>query len=280
MTGYQLTAKMRKIRRRHPLTSTEQALFYELVAICNEDEWAESFFVASAELCHALSITENTLNNARLRLIQVGLISYNSGKSKRQFSEYSFVTSVSKIDTDKSTNVGTDKSTNVGTDDENKLRTNINSKTKRTKNKTKKSKSHSENEFSVLDEIENLKKEIPDKPDKPEDNFYKKFVSVWFDFYQQQFSLKPTFGNLEGNKLKSIMKKLKLKCEEFQMDWDVENAESSFNQFLQLASSDRWLKENFQLAILDSRFDSIILKSKNKNGINQTAASAVFDQWK
>ena len=273
MTGYELTAKMRKIRRRHPLTSTEQALFYELVAICNEDEWAESFFVASRELCHALGITENTLNNARLRLIQVGLISYNSGKSKRQFSEYSFIVTVSKNDTD----VGTDKSTDVGTDkstvSEKKLMTIINNKTKQ--NKTKNSKSHSENEFSVIEEIEKLKSEIP-KP--PEDLFYKKFVSVWFEFYKKQFSVKPTYGALEGNKLKSIQKKLKLKCEEFQMDWNLESAGESFKQFLEVAITDKWLKENFQLAILDSKFDSIIVKALKNNG-NQTTITDVFANW-
>ena len=35
MDGYSLTEKMRKARRRNRLTATEQALFYELVAVCN-----------------------------------------------------------------------------------------------------------------------------------------------------------------------------------------------------------------------------------------------------
>ena len=274
MTGYDLTAKMRRTRRRQPLNATEQALFYELVALCNEDDWAEDFFVASAELCHNLKISENTLNKARERLIQVGLISYKSGKSKRQYSQYSLLT-VSKfntnVGTNQSTNVGTNQSTNVNKN----VRTNIKHKNQTKPNQTKNSKSHSETDVSVIEKIENLKSEIP-KP--PEDLFYKKFVSVWFEFYKKQFSVKPTYGALEGNKIKSILKKLKLKCEEFQMDWNLESAGESFKQFLEVAITDKWLKENFQLAILDSKFDSIIVKALKNNG-NQTTITDVFANW-
>lgn len=129
MTGYEYTAIMRKTRRRQPLNATEQALFYELVALCNEDDWAETFHVASAELCHTLQISENTLKTARERLIQVGLISYKSGKSKRQYSKYSLSTT-SKFDTvGRGDDGGDGKGDNRG-DDEKKLRTNINYITK------------------------------------------------------------------------------------------------------------------------------------------------------
>jgi hypothetical protein len=274
MTGYELTAKMRKIRRRYPLTSTEQALFYELVAICNEDEWAESFFVASRELCHALGITENTLNNARLRLIQVGLISYNSGKSKRQFSEYSFIVTVSKNDTD----VGTDKSTDVGTDkstvSEKKLMTIINNKTKQ--NKTKNSKSHSENEFSVIEEIEKLEIE---KSKPPENSFFKIFTKIWFDFYSEKIGTKPIFNSVDGSKLKSIEKKLKIKAQEFQNEWTSELATDSFKQFLEISFKDKWRSENFSLSVIDSQFNQITAKAlKNDNSNNKI--EEFFANWK
>ena len=41
--GYTLTEKMRKARRRFRFTATEQALFYELVAICNGEDWRDVF---------------------------------------------------------------------------------------------------------------------------------------------------------------------------------------------------------------------------------------------
>jgi len=110
MNGYDLIAKMRKTRRKHPLTATEQALYNELVAMCNEVEWNDVFTCSNYELCNSLAISENTLTNARNRLIQTGLIFYKSGKSKRQFSSYSFTvkfSTTSKFDTNTGTNTGT-----------------------------------------------------------------------------------------------------------------------------------------------------------------------------
>ncbi|WP_165026320.1 hypothetical protein [Dysgonomonas sp. ZJ279] len=90
MDGYSLTAKMRKIRRRFRLTATEQALYQELISICNEEGWSEIFRVANNELFIALNITEKTLIKARESLINSELIFYKSGKSKRSVGSYSF----------------------------------------------------------------------------------------------------------------------------------------------------------------------------------------------
>lgn len=118
MNGYELIAKMRRFRRKNQFTATEQALYYELVALCNEDEWNVVFSCSNYELCNALNITENTLNAARQRLIQAGLVFYKSGKSKRQFSKYSFtvdLSTTSKFAGDTATNVDTVTATNPAT---------------------------------------------------------------------------------------------------------------------------------------------------------------------
>lgn len=134
--GYSLTHKMRKIRRECPLTSTEQALYYELIAICNEGDWKEVFSVSCAELCYTLQVTTNSLVKARMSLINANLISYKSGKSRRQFSTYSFIT-VSNFDIDVGTDKGTDRGTDKGTDVVKKLTTIINNTEKKTKRKQK-----------------------------------------------------------------------------------------------------------------------------------------------
>jgi len=90
MTGYELTTRLRKIRRKHPLTATEQALYHELVAICNDVEWEDVFNASNTELCNVLNIDQKTLIRARNSLIQSGLLYYKSGKSKRTHSLYSF----------------------------------------------------------------------------------------------------------------------------------------------------------------------------------------------
>ena len=66
MDGYSLTEKMRKARRRNRLTATEQALFYELVAVCNSEGWEDVFSCSNIELCFSLNIDEKTLIRARL----------------------------------------------------------------------------------------------------------------------------------------------------------------------------------------------------------------------
>lgn len=114
MNGYELTSRMRRTRRRYPLTATEQALYHELVAICNEDEWADTFSCSNQELCNALQITEKTLTVARLALIQAGLLFYKSGQSKRQFGTYSFLQPLEKKQT--TVKITVDATTNTTTD--------------------------------------------------------------------------------------------------------------------------------------------------------------------
>ena len=90
MTGYELTERLRKTRRRHRLSAATQALYYELVAICNEEGWPDEFKCSNDELIAALQVSEKSLITYRLELIQAGLIFYLSGKSKKKIGVYSF----------------------------------------------------------------------------------------------------------------------------------------------------------------------------------------------
>jgi hypothetical protein len=90
MNGYDLTNKLRKARRKHPLTATEQALYHELIAMCNDADWDTVFNASNYELCNNLNITEKTLIVARTGLINAGLVYYQCGKSKRSIGQYSF----------------------------------------------------------------------------------------------------------------------------------------------------------------------------------------------
>lgn len=136
MDGYTLTEKMRKARRSFRFTATEQALFYELVAICNGEDWRDVFDCSNVELCYALNINEKTLVKARETLINAGLVYYKSGKSKRIVSSYSFekpfkmaTGTTAKNTVDKGVDKGGDKGVDKGTNstDYNKLKTKQNS---------------------------------------------------------------------------------------------------------------------------------------------------------
>ena len=81
MNSYQLISKLRKVRGRIYLTTAAQALYHELVAICNDMKWKEVFFIRSNILCDSLS--------------DAGLLFYRTCKDKRIGCYYSFSQKIS-----------------------------------------------------------------------------------------------------------------------------------------------------------------------------------------
>lgn len=253
LDGYTLLDKMRKTRKRNPLTATEQALYTELVAICNEDEWAVVFPCSNYDLCSPLQISENTLEKARLTLIQVGLIHYKSGKSRRQHGQYSFVkkittsTTTSNFEVETSTDKGVDKGVDVGVDvgvDSSDI---IKEQTK-TKTKTKNSKSHSDATAPVQEKTM---------------EHWKVLVDEWFVFYEKNYSQKPTFNKVAAASLKSILDRIRKMSLEKNFEWTEDYAKRCLLHFLTKAYSDEWLRANFLLNNLSTKFDSIVNESVN-----------------
>jgi len=91
LSGYYFRGLLKKTRRRFALTASEQALYQELVDICNEESWNTSFQVSNGELLNNLQCTETSLRTWRQSLVNAGLIKYASGKSKRSFGVYTLV---------------------------------------------------------------------------------------------------------------------------------------------------------------------------------------------
>lgn len=108
MNSYQLISKLRKVRDDTYLTTASQALYHELVAICNEMKWKEVFKKKNSDLCSLLSMSEKTLIKSRSDLNEAGLIYFKSTKDKRIGCYYSFTTEISsKYFTDESTDDST-----------------------------------------------------------------------------------------------------------------------------------------------------------------------------
>ena len=119
MNSYQLISKLRKIRNDTYLTAIDQALYYELISICNEKGWKEVFEVRSSVLCTSLNIWDKTLRKSRKILADAGLIFFESCRDKRIGCYYSFQTILSndmKSSVISSVN-GTDDITGENTDD-------------------------------------------------------------------------------------------------------------------------------------------------------------------
>ena len=95
MNSYQLISKLRKVRDDTYLTTAAQALYHELVAICNEMKWKDVFFVRSNVLCGNLDMSDNTLRKSRSSLAASGLVFYETSKDKRIGCYYSFVKKLS-----------------------------------------------------------------------------------------------------------------------------------------------------------------------------------------
>lgn len=251
------------------------ALWHALMHIANKTRWEKVFTVAMSTIESKTGFKRSELFEARNRLEQKGRIKWNQ-RSGNLCAEYQIMF-FCVHNTDTNTDTKAYANTDTNTDAKSTQSRTISKQDKTKQNQTKNSKSHSETEVPVIEKIEKLQM---DQTRPQEDNFHKALVAVWFEVYQKQFSIKPSFGPVEGAKLKSIRKKLEDKCREFDQEWNVENASTAFKQFLMLALTDKWLKDNFQLSILDSKFDLIIVKGlKIPNGINQAATAEFFKQW-
>lgn len=95
MNSYQLIFKLIKVRADTYLTPADQALFHELVALCNEQRWKEVFSVRSNVLCGNLNMSDNTLRKSRKALADANLLYFETSKDKRTGCFYSFVQKLS-----------------------------------------------------------------------------------------------------------------------------------------------------------------------------------------
>ena len=111
MNSYQLISKLRKVRDDTYLTTAAQALYHELVAICNEMTWKDVFKKKNSDLCSILNMSEKTLIKSRGDLSDAGLLYFQSTKDQRIGCYYSFTTVISSVYfPDESTDDSTDES--------------------------------------------------------------------------------------------------------------------------------------------------------------------------
>jgi predicted transcriptional regulator len=308
--GYSLVDKMRKVRRRLILSATDQALYNELIAICNEEKWTHVFSCSNDELCAALKITENTLEKSRKKLIEGGLIYYQSGKSKRAYGQYSFLkmhSTTSNIDTNVETNQNKNGHSTTSKFEANPEANNAASTSNfDTNTATNQNKKPAENGSTVsrltsglvagsTSNFEDYNTEsktktktskshsgdkAPVKQKKEPTEHWAKLVDVWFVFYGENFKnpetnipVKPKFGKIDGEHLREIIKSLKKLADGFNYAWTEEYAARCLLGFLKKAFTDNWLKTHFELKNLNSNFNSITHTNQN-NGTEKTGTSA------
>jgi hypothetical protein len=145
----------------------------------------------------------------------------------------------------------------------------------------KKTKSHSEQSSDDSDNKRKPKnkKSKPRAPREKKDptDYWHKHIALWFEFYEDKMKAKPTFNASAGKQLKSIIINLKKISEDQSFEWTEEYSLKVLKHFYSLAYADQWLKNNFLLSNLLSKFDSIINKPQDSkdgetNKINRQSA--------
>jgi hypothetical protein len=277
MNSYELIHRLRRTRRRYPLTATEQALYHELGAICNEEEWPDMFSCSNQELCNALQLTEKTLIAARLALIQAGLLFYKSGQSKRQFSSYSFNTQFEKKET--TVKIPANPSANKGTNATANPTANVTVNPPANPSDSIKTKTETETKPKITPPLAVVAK----KADKEVSKHWEVLKTKWIDFYKQNFPREPTFNPAAAKNFKSVIDRLEKNSVAEGIEWTEQTALETFEFFLQKAMTHSdWLKRNFLLGNINSQFDAIInsmndgttKKQQQPTGSNVSSQSA------
>lgn len=122
------------------------------------------------------------------------------------------------------------------------------------------------------------------KKDKQPTLFFNELVSLYFNFFEENFGLRPSFDGSAPRDLKTIIEAMKKKSEEKNVEWNLELAKNMLETFLKFCLKDPWLKDNFLLQNLNRQKDKIFIKIKNqingtsKEGFTREGLAAEFNR--
>lgn len=114
------------------------------------------------------------------------------------------------------------------------------------------------------------------KVSNPVNGSYKKFVELWFLFYEDKTGLKPKMNAVNGSKIKSIIKYL----EDISKEKDF-TAAQLFEQVLKKWNTlEDWMQKNcLDLNVLDQKLPIIINQFKSKSEINHELYSEMEQKY-
>ena len=91
MNYFQILRKFWTIYTQRDLKPIDGFLYLFLVEVCNFKLWPKKFTLPNNYILHSLRISDKTLIASRKRLVQVGLIEFQSGKATQECSIYHIV---------------------------------------------------------------------------------------------------------------------------------------------------------------------------------------------
>ena len=239
----------------NPVSDSSITLWHALMHINNKSGWKQEFAVAISTLELKTSLSKSSILRARNNLQQAGRLTFRSreGQKSAMYSMVAF-----QYDTQSGTQTVTQTVTQSGT--QTITQTVPINKLNYTKQKETKP------SFSG-DKSPAPKKEIIKTA------FWEKLVEVWFKFYEDSYTIKPTFNPASGKNLKNLIQKLEKLSKVKGFDWTEDYSVYCFNQFLIKAKTDDWLNRNFLLSNLNSQFDKIV-NPKNDGSPKNSKQSA------
>lgn len=91
-------------------------------------------------------------------------------------------------------------------------------------------------------------------------------VKVWFDFYKEKVSEdEPTFNGPATSALKKIVDNLERRSIKKGFEWTEVQASQSLYHFLSAALTHEFVGINFELPIINSKFDTILRHARTNN---------------
>lgn len=256
MNYIKLIVQFWTFKRSNNVSPTQAYLYFCLLQECNIRNWPKSFQCSNQLICATLGITEKSLIEARKRLKEFGLIEFDPGITKSKSPTYYLLDNCKKVSNDNSNEVSNQEV----------ITTVIPTVITTGKTGTYKNKQN-------LNNINNNSGEKPvtnnEKNNSEKFLYWKKITDTWFRYYETKTTLKPTFDGASAKALKKIIEGLKKISEQKNIEWSEDNADRSFTNFLSKAYQDEWLRSNFLLNILASKFD-VIVNPMNNGTIKRT----------
>ena len=105
---------------------------------------------------------------------------------------------------------------------------------------------------------------------------WKVLVDVWFEWYSiQRIGKKPDFTGSAPKDLKSIIEKVKNKCDANDYEWNEENAKKALNHFFNLALAYKFTSDKLLLSLFNKYFQEITDGQQTTNNRKSATASSL-----
>jgi len=93
---------------------------------------------------------------------------------------------------------------------------------------------------------------------------WKPCIEVWMSYYRQKTSHNYCFSPIDARHLKELLKKVKQKISDREMEENDENIINSLSGFLH-SITDKWILEHLELKNVNSNFNTLYVSAFNKN---------------